>query len=160
MSDTYDIEQILLIANDAEKTAYKIFNERISKNTWPIYFKTKFGKYLREGIKVIFYIAGQDEKAQSFIASAKIKTIIENEIMEFDPNNKFSRVICNIKFEDINLFKQGVKIQNHLNNLSFIKTKDKRYFGLYLQGGVSRIDKQSFDYIIKHSIQNFQLIQE
>ena len=80
--------------------------------------------------------------------------------MEFDPNNKFSRVICNIKFEDINLFKQGVKIQNHLNNLSFIKTKDKRYFGLYLQGGVSRIDKQSFDYIIKHSIQNFQLIQE
>mgnify|MGYP006120753701 FL=1 len=114
MSDTYDIEQILLIANDAEKTAYKIFNERISKNTWPIYFKTKFGKYLKEGIKVIFYIAGQDEKAQSFIASAKIKTIIENEIMEFDPNNKFSRVICNIKFEDINLFKQGVKIQNHL----------------------------------------------
>ena len=47
MSDTYDIEQILLIANDAEKTAYKIFNERISKNTWPIYLKLNLVNTLR-----------------------------------------------------------------------------------------------------------------
>ena len=61
-------------------------------------------------------------------------------------------MICNIKFEDINLFKKEVKIRDHLNNLSFIKTNNKRYFGLYLQGGVSRIDKQSFDFIVKQSV--------
>lgn len=152
MRINYDVEQVLLIANDAEKTAYEIFNERIGQNSWPIYLGTKFGKYLKEGIRVIFYIAGQNEKAQSFIASTRIKTVIENEIMEFDPHKKFSKVICNIKFEDINLFKKEVKIRDHLNNLSFIKTNNKRYFGLYLQGGVSRIDKQSFDFIVKQSV--------
>lgn len=152
MSTNYEVEQVLLIANDAEKTAYEIFNERISQNSWPIYLGTKFGKYLKEGIRVIFYIAGQDEKAQNFIASTRIKAVIENEIMEFDPHKKFSKVINNIKFEDINLFEKEVKIRDHLNNLSFIKTNNKRYFGLYLQGGVSRIDKQSFDFIVKQSV--------
>ena len=76
MRINYDVEQVLLIANDAEKTAYEIFNERISQNSWPIYLGTKFGKYLKEGIRVIFYIAGQDKKAQSFIASTRIKAVI------------------------------------------------------------------------------------
>jgi len=151
MPNNFDIEQILLVSNDAEMVAYEIFKERIKSNTWPIYLGTKFGRYLKKNIKVIFYIAGQDKKAQNFVASAKIKNVIDKKITEFDLHKKFSKVICNLEFEDINLFENDVNIKKHIDNLTFIKTENKRYFGLYLQGGVCRIDKQSFNYILKHS---------
>ena len=151
MDKNSNIEHILLIANDAEKIGYEIFKDRIDKNLWPIYLRTKLNKYLKKGINVIFYIAGDNQKSQSFVASAKISQTIDKDILEYDPNKKFAQVIYYLKFENINIFKKNVKIKEHLDNLSFIKTEKKRYFGLYLQGGISKIDQKSYNCIIKNS---------
>lgn len=152
MSKNKNIEYILLIANDAEKIGYEIFKDRININLWPIYLRTKLNKYLKKDIKVIFYIAGENQKSQSFVASAKISETIDKDKLEYDPNKKFAQVIYYLKFENINIFQKDVKIKEHFDNLTFIKTERKRYFGLYLQGGISQIDEEFYNYIIKKSL--------
>jgi len=146
-----DISHIIIITNDAEKVGYEIFKERIKKNLWPIYYKTKLSGFLREGIEVLFYIAGDNELAQSFVASATIESIVEDKDIITDPNKKFARVLYHLKFKNIKIFKEKIEIKKHLDNLKFIKAENKRYFGLYLQGGVKKIDKDTFDYILSQT---------
>ena len=143
-----DLSHIIIITNDAEKIGYEIFKERIKQNLWPIYYKTKLSGFLKEGIKVLFYIAGDNELAQSFVASAVIENIVENKDVITDPNKKFARILYNLKFKNIKIFKEKIEIKKHLDNLKFIRSENKRYFGLYLQGGVKKIDKDTFDYIL------------
>ena len=41
-----------------------------------------------------------------------------------------------------------MKIKDHINNLSFINKERREKYGLYFQGGVCKINKQSYNYII------------
>ena len=50
-----------------------------------------------------------------------------------------------VEFENINIFNKSLSIRDHINNLDFIKNKKK--YGLYFQGGICKINKQSFEYI-------------
>ena len=151
MRDNIDTDYLILISSDGKKNGYEIYKDRISENMWPIYHKTPQQNNIIKGKKVIFYIAGKDEYAQNFISSAEIDEIIENKHLVSDPNKEFSQIISFIKFKDHKIFKSPINIKNHIKNLSFIDPDRRQIYGLYFQGGVCKINQQSYEYIINSS---------
>jgi len=146
MKDNIETNYLIFISSDGKKAGFEIFKERIEKNKWPIYKTTPQLLNVKEEKNVIFYIAGTGEKKQCFVGYAKIKKIIDRDLTEADPNQEFRQVLCNVEFKDFRTFKKEIPIKDHIDNLSFIKNKEK--YGLYFQGGVCKINKQSYDYLI------------
>ena len=146
MRDYIDTDYLILVSSDGKKTGLEIFKDRIKKNRWPIYDKTPQLLNVKTGKNVIFYIAGSGEKKQSFIGTAKIKKKINTENGMSDPNQEFRKVLFFIEFENFKFFNKSIQIKDHIEKLNFIKNKEK--YGLYFQGGVCKIDKNSHNYII------------
>ena len=145
MRDNIETNYLIFISSDGKKSGFDIFNERVQENKWPIYNKTPQLKNVKEGKNIVFYIAGDGEKRQSFIGSAKIKSIINNKNTAVDANQEFKQVLFHVEFKELKIFDKDIKIKDHINNLDFIKNKEK--YGLYFQGGICKIDQQSFNYI-------------
>ena len=40
-----------------------------------------------------------------------------------------------------------INIKNHINELTFIDKNKRSIYGLYFQGGICKINKQSYEYI-------------
>tara|TARA_B100001142_G_C14104359_1_gene566523 strand:+ start:244 stop:693 length:450 start_codon:yes stop_codon:yes gene_type:complete len=149
MRDNIETNYLIFVSSDGKKAGLDIFNERIEENKWPIYSKTPQLQNVKEGKNVVFYIAGAGDKKQSFIGYAKIKKIIENKVSGIDPNQEFKQVLFYVQFEGLKIFKNEILIKDHIDNLDFIKNKEK--YGLYFQGGICKINKKSYEYIInKH----------
>jgi hypothetical protein len=100
---------------------------------------------VKVGKNVVFSIAGAGEKRQSFIGCAKIKSIIDNKNTTVDTNQEFKQVLFHVEFKELKIFDKDIKIRDHIDNLDFIENKEK--YGLYFQGGICKIDQQSFEYI-------------
>ena len=145
MRDNIETDYLIFISSDGKKTGFDIFNDRIKENKWPIYVKTPQLQNVSVGKNVVFYIAGTGEKRQSFIGTAKIKKIVNNNNTNLDPNQEFKQILFHVEFENINIFNKSISIKDHIDNLDFIKNKEK--YGLYFQGGICKINKQSFEYI-------------
>ena len=96
-----------------------------------------------------YAIAGSGNKRQSFVANGRIKNVIENKTTVIDDNQEFKQVLFYVEFENMKIFDQEINIKDHMDNLNFIKNKDK--YGLYFQGGICKINKESYEYIVnKH----------
>ena len=149
MRDNIETDYLIFVSSDGKKTGLDIFNERIKKNKWPIYSKTPQQLNIKEGKKVVFYIAGAGEKKQSFVGTAQIKSIIDNNTVSTDPNQEFKSVLFFIEFKNLKVFNEEIKIKEHLNKLDFIKNKKK--YGLYFQGGICKINQESYEYILQKS---------
>ena len=75
--------------------------------------------------------------------------MIENKTTVIDDNQEFKQVLFYVEFENMKIFDQEINIKDHMDNLNFIKNKDK--YGLYFQGGICKINKESYEYIVnKH----------
>ena len=75
--------------------------------------------------------------------------MIENRTTVIDDNQEFKQVLFYVEFENMKIFDQEINIKDHMDNLNFIKNKDK--YGLYFQGGICKINKESYEYIVnKH----------
>ena len=146
MRDNIETNYLIFISSDGKKSGFDIFNERVQENKWPIYNKTPQLKNVKEGKNVVFYIAGEGEKRQSFIGSAKIKSIIDNKNTAVDANQELKLVLFHVEFKELKIFDKDIKIKDHINNLDFIKNKEK--YGLYFQGGICKIDQISYNYIL------------
>jgi len=146
MRDNIETNYLIFISSDGKKSGFDIFNERVQKNKWPIYNKTPQLKNVKEGKNVVFYIAGEGEKRQSFIGSAKIKSIIDNKNTAVDANQELKLVLFHVEFKELKIFDKDIKIKDHIDNLDFIKNKEK--YGLYFQGGICKIDQISYNYIL------------
>ena len=146
MRDNIETNYLIFISSDGKKSGFDIFNERVQKNKWPIYNKTPQLKNVKEGKNVVFYIAGEGEKRQSFIGSAKIKSIIDNKNTAVDANQELKLVLFHVEFKELKFFDKDIKIKDHIDNLDFIKNKEK--YGLYFQGGICKIDQISYNYIL------------
>ena len=146
MRDNIETNYLIFITSDGKKSGFDIFNERVQENKWPIYNKTPQLKNVKEGKNVVFYIAGEGEKRQSFIGSAKIKSIIDNKNTAVDANQELKLVLFHVEFKELKIFDKDIKIKDHINNLDFIKNKEK--YGLYFQGGICKIDQISYNYIL------------
>ena len=146
MRDNIETNYLIFISSDGKRSGFDIFNERVQENKWPIYNKTPQLKNVKEGKNVVFYIAGEGEKRQSFIGSAKIKSIIDNKNTAVDANQELKLVLFHVEFKELKIFDKDIKIKDHIDNLDFIKNKEK--YGLYFQGGICKIDQISYNYIL------------
>ena len=146
MRDNIETNYLIFISSDGKRSGFDIFNERVQENKWPIYNKTPQLKNVKEGKNIVFYIAGDGEKRQSFIGSAKIKSIIDNKNTTVDTNQEFKQVLFHVEFKELRIFDKDIKIKDHINNLDFIKNKQK--YGLYFQGGICKINQISYNYIL------------
>ena len=145
MRDNIETNYLIFISSDGKRSGFDIFNERVQENKWPIYNKTPQLRNVKEGKNVVFYIAGAGEKRQSFIGSAKIKSIIDNKNTTVDTNQEFKQVLFHVEFKELKIFDRDINIKDHIDNLDFIENKEK--YGLYFQGGICKIDQISYNYI-------------
>ena len=145
MRDNIETNYLIFISSDGKRSGFDIFNERVQENKWPIYNKTPQLRNVKEGKNVVFYVAGAGEKRQSFIGSAKIKSIIDNKNTTVDTNQEFKQVLFHVEFKELKIFDKDVNIKDHIDNLDFIENKEK--YGLYFQGGICKIDQISYNYI-------------
>ena len=90
MRDNIETNYLIFISSDGKKSGFDIFNDRVQDNKWPIYNKTPQLRNVKEGKNVVFYIAGAGEKRQSFIGSAKIKSVSDNKNTTIDTNQETS----------------------------------------------------------------------
>ena len=146
MRDNIETNYLIFISSDGKKSGFDIFNDRVQDNKWPIYNKTPQLRNVKEGKNVVFYIAGAGEKRQSFIGSAKIKSIIDNKNTTVDTNQEFKQVLFHVEFKELKIFDKDINIKDHIDNLDFIENKEK--YGLYFQGGICKIDQISYNYIL------------
>ena len=146
MRDNIETNYLIFISSDGKRSGFDIFNERVQENKWPIYNKTPQLRNVKEGKNVVFYVAGAGEKRQSFIGSAKIKSIIDNKNTTVDTNQEFKQVLFYVEFKELKIFDKDVNIRDHIDNLDFIENKEK--YGLYFQGGICKIDQISYNYIL------------
>ena len=152
MKTNIETDYLIFISSDGKKNGYDIFKDRIEENLWPIYVKTPQLINVKIGKKVIFYIAGNGIYSQNFVASGVINKIEDEKNTNNDPNQEFKQILFNVKFRDIKKFNKYLKIKEHLNSLSFIEKNKKKMYGLYFQGGVCKINKQTYEYIIKSAL--------
>ena len=148
MKNSIETNYLIFVSSDGKKNGYEIFNERIKKNLWPIYTKTPQLINIKIGKKIIFYIAGNGINSQHFVASAEIDELNNPIITQNDPNQEFKQVLFYVRFKNLKIFKNFISIKDHMKNLSFIESSKKKVYGLYFQGGVCKINKQSYDYLI------------
>ena len=147
MKTNIETDYLIFISSDGKKNGYDIFNDRIKKNLWPIYVKTPQLINVKIGKKIIFYIAGNGTNSQHFVASAIIDKIIDQKNAKIDPNQEFKQILFNVKFKDFKRLNKYINIKNHINELTFIDKNKRSIYGLYFQGGICKINKQSYDYI-------------
>ena len=154
MRDNIESNYLIFISSDGKREGYEIFKERIKNNLWPIYNKTPQLTNIKIDKKVLFYIAGTNKFAQNFIGNAIIEDIVNLKATTIDPYQELKQVLFNVKFKDFNYFEKPINIKDHIDNLSFIEEKKRNIYGLYFQGGVCKINQQSYDYIIKNTSAN------
>ena len=141
-----------LTTSDAKFNAYNIFKRRIDEKKWPMYWQTKFQSVIKKGDNLLFYIAGVNEFRQCFVASATVKEIrrISDEETTVDPDKTQAQVTSYIYLDNIKLFKNKVSIKDMMDDLDFIE--NKKNYGLYFVGGVTRVDKKSNKLILDKGI--------
>tara|TARA_Y100000768_G_scaffold95148_1_gene69240 strand:+ start:2510 stop:3010 length:501 start_codon:yes stop_codon:yes gene_type:complete len=147
MKNNIETDYLIFVSSDGKKTGYDIFKDRIKQNLWPIYVKTPQLINVKIGKKIIFYIAGNGNSSQHFVASAIIDKIVDQKDANSDPNQEFKQILFNVKFRDLKIFSKYINIKDHINELTFIEKSKRRIYGLYFQGGVCKINRQSFEYI-------------
>ena len=147
MKNNIETDYLIFISSDGKKNGYDIFDDRMKKNLWPIYVKTPQLINVKIGKKIIFYIAGNGVNSQHFVASAIIDKIVDQKNAKIDPNQEFKQILFNVKFKDFKRLNKYINIKNHINELTFIDKNKRSIYGLYFQGGICKINKQSYDYI-------------
>ena len=117
-----------------------------------MYWQTKFQSVMKKGDNLLFYIAGVNEFRQCFVASATVKEIrrISDEETSVDPDKTQAQVTSYIYLDNIKLFKNKVSIKDMMDDLDFIE--NKKNYGLYFVGGVTRVDKKSNKLILDKGI--------
>ena len=131
----------LLTTTDNEKydggkvRAHEIATSRLSVGQWPIYRGTGHKKFLKLGDVCLFYIGGNGPSKHSVIASGEIKNISHKTRGWIEPiqdiMSDLPDVILNL--ESVKFYHPPRNIQTLRFKLGFIG--DKRFWGVYIQGG-------------------------
>lgn len=101
---------------------------------WLIGRRTPHREILAEGDKVLFYQGG--EEGRKVVASAELASSLHS-----DNADSFAEI------KNIEVWKKPVDMNALIDRLSFIK--NKKHWGVYLQGGVVRIAEKDYNMIVK-----------
>ena len=112
--------------------------KRIDEKSWPIFNHTRHRDDLGKGDQVIIYHGGKFG-GKKFVGTFTISSKITRPGAED----------YSIKMSKITKLEHPVKASDIIGNLGFIKRKDN--WGIYFQGGVSRIPKQDYNTILSAS---------
>lgn len=126
-----------------KKTAIGTFDYLMDKKLWGFGKKTSYRKDIKEGDKVIFYLAGGE--GQKFIGTADIASKPERNkvlVKHFsDPD------IYIIGLKNVETWDQPKNIAYLIDDLDFIENKEA--WGAYFQGGCRKIEKKDYDLIVQ-----------
>lgn len=118
----------MFVINDSDQT----FKERIKNRKWPIFAKTQNRDKIDPGHKVVFYKAGRIN-GQRFLGTATVISGVTRED---------GRIDAFVELGDIMIWKKPVQMREILDNLDFVR--DKKNWGLYVQGGARQISEKDF----------------
>ncbi len=155
-------EYYIFIAADTDPrmtkpSAYQVALHRLGKKMWGLGYSTPSRSSIKTGDEALIYVSGNREHRLNFIAQAKIEsapretpTSLIDEINApqqtgIAPSDYF------VKLKAIEKFKKFVDIKLIKNKLLFIKRPSSKKWGCYLQGGVKRISKRDFSFIVGRS---------
>jgi len=112
--------------------------KRFQEKKWPIFQRTRHRQELKKGDQVIVYHGGY-HGSKSFVGTFTISSDIS-----LTGPQQYS-----LDFSKTNLWKTPVGIYDILDNLGFVGRKDN--WGIYFQGGVSRIPENDYKKILEAS---------
>jgi hypothetical protein len=144
----------ILIASDItdfsgqKLTAEEATMNRLTNVIWPLYSGTRNRKMIKDGDKCLFYLAGANAKAQSFIGEADVVaikrpkniTVLLSKLAVEQPPVEI------IIFGAFSLYDEPKPIRPILDELSFIP-KNRSRWGAAMQGGCRRISKEDYEVI-------------
>lgn len=141
----------LLIVNDSwdeegkKIPAIEVARHRLEQGRWGLYANTPHRKLLRQGDKVIVYLAGHSEGGKTFIATATVQDITE------DPRLLSGLwgepPIAAIVLADIARFRTCPQIADIKDELEFVPKHNPKW-GCVMQRGVKRIGEKDFSRIM------------
>ena len=139
-NDGYDVAN-----SDQLESAFDISMKRLEEKKWPLYRNTPGIQKIKNESHFLIYLAGINKYSQHFVASFTTDKIIEDCDMHYDNfNQSYQKSVIKkyIKIKEIKIFEQPFSVKSKINELDFIKNKDK--YGLYFQGGLKSITEQEF----------------
>jgi hypothetical protein len=145
----------IFVVNDIRKEGYflsarEVYDKLMATAIWGINERTPNRRELLAGTKIIFYQAGKG--GQAFIGTAEISDSIYKLSEEEIARRKLQSVLFDgeyaIHLKNIISWKQPKPIQDLVGRLDFIKRE--KIYGVYLQGGVRKIDASDYQKIIDY----------
>lgn len=129
-------------------SAMDVLKDRLERKIWIVNSKNPNVKHLREGDEVIFYL-GRSRRERGFIGigvlASKPRSLMKLDGVEYaSPSSKFDQVV---ELRDVKLWEKVKPVVKIVPRLGFIK--NKRNWGIYLQGGIVRIFKRDFELIVE-----------
>ena len=112
--------------------------KRINEKEWPIFERTRNRAHLSKGDKIVIYHGGRFGTASlvgTFVISSGLKV------------TGFHTFVLGMS--DAQMWKNQVKIKDILHDLKYIKRKDN--WGIYFQGGVTRLPDEDYKTILAKS---------
>jgi len=112
--------------------------KRVSAKEWPIFKRTRNRTDLSKGDKIVIYHGGRFGTASlvgTFVISSEVKSA---------GNDTFV-----VEMSDTQMWKNQVKIKDILDDLKYIKRKDN--WGIYFQGGVTRLPDDDYKTILANA---------
>lgn len=117
-------------------TVYEMLKKIETTHKWSIGRKTPNRRRLSEGDKILFYQGGEEDGGR-VVASAELASSLQ----QSEGSDSF------VKLKNFEVWKTPVNIRALIDKLSFIK--NKRHWGLYLQGGIIKIAEGDYNKIIR-----------
>ncbi len=148
-------KHFIFVVNDIRKEGYflsarEVYDKLMATGIWGINERTPNRRELLAGTKIIFYQAGKG--GQAFIGTAEISDSIYKLSEEEIAKRKLQSVLFDgeyaIHLKNIISWKQPKPIQDLVGRLDFIKRE--KIYGVYLQGGVRKIDASDYRKIIDY----------
>lgn len=125
-------------ADGEHLSARDVISVRLSKNTWPVYSRSKNKRNLSVGSNLMFYVGGAGPDAGHIVASARVSDIktpnrrSDADLLAANVVNFILKLDCVKYFAPIRL--KPILIENKI-----IKAENSKW-GAYLMGGFVKID--------------------
>ena len=131
-------------------TAREVLKTRFAEQVWPLAGNTRNRARLDEGDRVLFYVAGAGPDAGCVIGEGEVagpkREWRSSTGQVADLLGVLSPTKHHVPLRRTRLLKAPVPLRPLAEKLAFVK--NPKFWGRYLQGGVTRIPDQDFEVIL------------